>query len=94
MVSTTLAWRDQRLKQIRRWQNARRYASFIDEAAIQQVLLENRRPSRQAILDIIEKARDHARTGELLAPADVAALAYASDPDLWEAIFEKLGIIK
>ena len=94
MASTTLSWRDQRLKQIRQWQDVRRYADFIDEAEIQQVLLENRHPSRQAVLDIIEKARDHARTGELLAPADVAALAHVSDPGLWDAIFETADWIK
>lgn len=94
VMSATQSWRDRRLKHICRWQDARRYRDFIDEAQIKQVLLENRRPSREAVFGIIEKARDHARTGELLAPADVAALAHVSDPDLWEAIFDAADWIK
>jgi 2-iminoacetate synthase len=89
-----MAWHKRRLQQIREWQSSRRFPDFIDESAIEQVLVENRSPSRQAVLDIVQKARDHATTGELLSPAEVALLAHVEEPDLWEAIFEAADWIK
>ena len=94
IASRTMLWHKQRLRQIRRWQNTRRFQDFIDESGIHRTLAENRHPSRQAVLDIIQKARDHATTGELLSPAEVAALAHVDDPDLWDAIFETADWIK
>ena len=94
MASATLTWRDQRLQQIRQWQDTRQFDEFIDESAIRQTITENRRPSRQAVLDIIQKACDHAETGELLTPAEVATLSHVDDPELWDAIFETADRIK
>jgi 2-iminoacetate synthase len=94
MALTALAWRDQRLEQIRQWQNARRFDNFIDDGEIYRTLAENSCPSKQTVLDIIQKARDHATTGELLTPAEVALLAHVDDPELWTAIFETADWIK
>jgi len=89
-----MLWQRQRLQRIREWENTRRFPDFIDESAISGTLTENRRPSREAVLDIVEKARAHATTGELLSPAEVAALTHVDDPELWESIFETADWIK
>jgi len=94
IVSKAALWKQRRLQEIRQWQNTRPFRDFVDELAIHRVLTENRSPSRESVLDIIRKARDHATTGELLPAADVAALAHVDDPELWESIFETADWIK
>lgn len=94
MASTALSWHAQRLQQICQWQDAHRFQEFIDENSIHRTLMENCLPPRRAVLDIIQKARDHATTGELLTPAEVAALSHVREPSLWEAIFETADWIK
>ena len=89
-----LKWRDARLERIRAWERAAPYARFIDDRAIQNVLDENNQPSREAVRDIIAKARANATVGDMLAPAEVAALTAVTDPGLWEAIFETANWIK
>ena len=89
-----LKWRDIRLERIRAWEQGLQYDRFIDEAAIQQTLDNNLEPTREAILDIIAKARANATVGDMLAPSEVAALTSVADPELWEAIFETANWIK
>jgi 2-iminoacetate synthase len=89
-----LAWRDTRLERIREWQANSHRENFIDEKAIEQTLEDNQNPSHEAVLDIIARARANATTGEMLTPAEVAALTAVQDPELWEAIFETALWIK
>ena len=63
IVSKAALWKQRRLQEIRQWQNTRPFRDFVDELAIHRVLTENRSPSRESVLDIIRKARDHATTG-------------------------------
>jgi len=89
-----VAWRDARLERIQRWEATQGFEPFIDEAAIQTTLDSNPAPSREAVLDIVAKARANASTGAMLAPSEVAALTAVNDPELWEAIFEAAYAIK
>jgi len=42
----------------------------------------------------VEKAKTNATTGAMLAPEDVAFLANAKDPEVWDAVFEAADWIK
>lgn len=94
LTPKAVAWRDKRLAQIQRWQTTNRYKRFIDEGAILATLERNRNPSREAVYDIIAKARANATTGAMLSPDEVAMLAAVNDPELWEAFFDTAYWIK
>src|SRR5690606_5574143 len=82
------------LAQIQAWQAKPSYERFINEPAMHATLENNGQPSREAILDIIAKARANATTGAMLTPAEVASLSACDDPDLWDSIFETAYWIK
>ncbi|AEH44375.1 biotin and thiamin synthesis associated [Thermodesulfatator indicus DSM 15286] len=88
------AWREVRLNQILKWEENCPYEDFIDDEKIWSIIEAKKEPERQEILEIIEKAKENAYTGAMLAPEEVAALANTKDPDLWEAIFEAATWIK
>jgi len=94
LTPEAVAWRDSRLERIRQWQSKNGYAPFIDETGIQTTLEENRRPPREAVLDIVEKARANASTGEMLTAAEVACLTAVEDEAAWEAIYDAANWIK
>lgn len=94
LTREAISWRSSRLARIESWQAGHPYTPFIDEAAIQATLEENRRPSLEAVHDIVEKARANANTGEMLSPAEVACLTAVEDERAWEAVFEAANWIK
>jgi 2-iminoacetate synthase len=63
---------------------------FISEYEIYRRLEDNRRPDRQKIKDIIQKAVSIER----LEPEETAALLNVTDPELWHKIFSAAGKIK
>ena len=87
-------WQDERVEQVRRWEDQHVYEGFIDDALIEELLASHRQTKSRIIESIIQKARQNATTGALLAPDDVAALANVQDPQLWQAIFETADWIK
>jgi 2-iminoacetate synthase len=94
LTAAAAGWRDTRLERIQRWQAGNGYEPFIDETAIHALLDKERETSRERVRETIEKARANATTGEMLAPADVAALTACADAELWEEIFETAYWIK
>ncbi|MFO7973859.1 MAG: [FeFe] hydrogenase H-cluster radical SAM maturase HydG [Candidatus Hydrogenedentota bacterium] len=94
LTPEALAWRDKRLARIRRWETTNKYKPFIDEGTIQATLDHNKSPSKEAVYDIIAKARANATTGAMLSPDEVASLTAVTDPEIWEAIFETAYWIK
>jgi len=88
------AWQEERLERVRRWEGRRSYEDFIDEAAIEELLVRHRSSEPKTVEDILEKARQNATRGALLSPEDVAVLANVQDPQLWQAVFETADWIK
>ncbi len=94
LTAEAASWRKKRLAQIQAWQAKPSYERFINEPAMHATLENNGQPSREAILDIIAKARANATTDAMLTPAEVASLSACDDPDLWDSIFETAYWIK
>ena len=88
------AWAEERLKNIRRWEEKTDYEDFIQAANIEECLRSVQNPSPEETREVIEKARAGATTGALLSPRDVAVLVNTTDPELWEGIFETADWIK
>lgn len=63
---------------------------FIDDAAIECLLRENRDPGRTQIRDILARSLALDR----LEPHETAALLSVHDDDLWEEVFEAAGEVK
>ncbi len=94
LTESELKWRSDRLDKIHAWSDNTKYRDFIDDAEIETTVLDNAKPERARILDIIDHAKANATTGDMLPPADVAALANTTDPDLIEAIMDAATWIK
>lgn len=93
-ASAISSWKDRRLKSIREWENANPFHYFIDEDKIQQLLRQSEETTPEAALDVVAKAKANATTGAMLSPEDVAVLANAKDPAVWEAVFDAADWIK
>jgi 2-iminoacetate synthase len=89
-----LAWRQERLENIRQWSASCKYEEFIDDAKIWQTIESHQTPDKQEVLDVIAKARNNAKTGAMLSPDDTAVLVNTTDPELIQAIFETATAIK
>jgi len=87
-------WRDNRLEQIRQWEQHCKYPNFIDDNLIWTTINQQTNPDKQKAFDIVAKARDNSSSGTMLSPQDVAVLMNSDDPELWDAIFETANWIK
>ncbi len=87
-------WRSSRLNDIRKWEEECPWADFIDEELIYKQLEENSDADKRQLLDIIEKAKTNALSGDLLSVSDVAALLNCDDPEIWDAVFQAAEHIK
>jgi 2-iminoacetate synthase len=89
-LETAKDWIDERIKP----QESSRYTDggmdFISEYEIYRNLETNRKPEKQKISDIIQKAISIER----LEPEETAALLNVTDPDIWQEIFEAARKIK
>jgi 2-iminoacetate synthase len=89
-LETAKNWIDERIKP----QECSRYTDggmdFISEYEICRQLEDNRKPEKQKIRDIIQKAVSIER----LEPEETAALLNVTDPGLWQEIFSAAGKIK
>ena len=67
-------WKNKRLKQILGWEKYHNHKNFIDHADILSTLATNKAPQKEAVREIIQKARSNAKTGEMLSPAEQFAM--------------------
>jgi 2-iminoacetate synthase len=89
-----LLWAEKRLSNIIDEENKQEFERFINHSEIKKTLDKSRKPSKEYVADIIQKAESNANTGEMLSPSEVAALSFAKEPEIWERIFETADKIK
>jgi 2-iminoacetate synthase len=89
-LETAKNWIDERIKPEESYRYTDGGMDFISEYEIYRHLEDNRRPDRQKIKDIIQKAASIER----LEPIETAALLNVTDPELWQEIFSAAGKIK
>ena len=87
-------WLEERLRNIKIWEEESNYQDFIDEDKIWDIIIQNRYPEPQEVIEVIEKARNNTEGGKMLSAEDVAVLANTRAPELWERIFETADWIK
>jgi 2-iminoacetate synthase len=87
-----MSWTKERLNKIREWKNP--YENFIDDEKINAILQKTQKPSREAVLSVIKKAKSNAFKGTMLTPEETAVLLNTTDGALWEEIFEAAAYIK
>ena len=89
-----MSWTSERFARIKAWEASREFEDFIDEAAIHQTIDATKNPSKERVLEIIEKARNNATTGKMLSPEETATLLNIVDVSLWDEVFKAATYIK
>jgi 2-iminoacetate synthase len=89
-LETSKDWISERIKPEENSRYTDGGMDFISEYEIYRHLEDNRKPDRQKIKDIIQKAVSIER----LEPDETAALLNVADPELWQEIFSAAGKIK
>jgi 2-iminoacetate synthase len=90
LTATEDSWIKARIKNEENDKYLRNGNSYINDAAIDASLLNNKTPDKSKIRDIIQKASGIER----LEPDETAALLNVTDKDTWDAIFKVAGDIK
>lgn len=89
-----MSWTKERYEKILDWVKNNKYEDFINEDEIEGILSQTKNPSKQAVRDVISKAKANAVTGAMLSPQDTAILLNNTHDELWEEIFEAATYVK
>lgn len=89
-----MGWTQDRLAKIKEWEKNNKWENFVDENLIHSIIKSTENPSKNRVLEVIEKAKSNALSGTMLSLEDTAVLLNNKNDELNEEIFKAASYVK